>query len=205
LLLWKYYICYFVNRGKDLFKKYNDNSLIEGIRLQDSRALKHAYSIYYQMVKNHVIRNSGDSSDVEEVLQESIIVLYRQIQSNEINLTTDLKGYFFGIVRMVWNNMLRQKQKHTDLDIDITDDNSIEYENDKVLLERVVARAMGRLKPDCQQVILLFSQGIDYEEIARQTGLKSGEYARRKKYLCKEMLMDFIKSDPEYRDHLDLK
>ncbi|MBE0675775.1 MAG: RNA polymerase sigma factor [Bacteroidales bacterium] len=188
-----------------MFKKYNDKSLIEGIRLQDSRALKYAYSTYYPMVKNHVIRNSGDNSDVEEVLQESIIVLYRQIQSNEIKLTTDLKGYFFGIVRMVWNNMLRQKQKHTDLDIDITDENAIEYENDKVLLERVVARAMSRLKPECQQVILLFSQGVDYEEIALKTGLKSGEYARRKKYLCKEMLMDFIKSDPEYRDHLDLK
>jgi DNA-directed RNA polymerase specialized sigma24 family protein len=64
---------------------------------------------------------------------------------------------------------------------------------------------MAKLKPDCQQVILLFSQGVDYEEIAAKTGLKSGDYAKRKKYLCKEALMDFIKKDPEYRDHLDLK
>jgi hypothetical protein len=31
-------------------------------------------------------------------------------------------------------------------------------------------------------------------------GLKNESYARRKKYLCKEALMEIIKTDPEYQD-----
>jgi hypothetical protein len=32
--------------------------------------------------------------------------------------------------------------------------------------------------------------------------LKSEEYARRKKYLSKEALMDLVKEDPEYHEYL---
>jgi RNA polymerase sigma factor (sigma-70 family) len=186
-----------------LFKKISDKSLIEGIRLQDEKALKYIYNMYYQMVKNNVLRNSGDTSDVDEVMQESVIVLYKQIIDNKINLSCDLKGYFFGISRLVWNNLLRQKQKHSELEVDVTDEESASYEDNREVLERVVERSMDRLKPDCREALLLFSQGIDYKEIAVRLGLRSEDYARRKKYLCKEALMELIKSDPEYRDHFD--
>jgi len=188
-----------------LFKKFSDKSLIEGIRLQDDKALKYIYNTYYQMVKNHVQRNSGDSSDVDEVMQESVIVLYRQITDDKMDLTSDLKGYFFGISRMVWNNLLRQKQKHSALEIDVTDEGSAIYEDNSQVLEKVIEKAMAKLKPDCREVILLFSQGIGYCEIADRLKLKSEEYARRKKYLCKEALMELIKNDPEYRDHFDFR
>ena len=35
--------------------------------------------------------------------------------------------------------------------------------------------------------------------------LKNETYARRKKYLSKEALMELIKSDPEYKDYLNLR
>jgi DNA-directed RNA polymerase specialized sigma24 family protein len=49
-------------------------------------------------------------------------------------------------------------------------------------------------------VLKLFSEGYSYEEIARKMGMKNEAYARRKKYLCKEALMEIIKTDPEYQD-----
>ena len=151
----------------------------------------------------YVMRNSGDYSDVDEVMQESVIVIYRQITADNMDLTSDLKGYFFGVSRMVWSNLLRQKQKHTEIEIDVTDEGTVSYEEDSQILEKVIGKAMDRLKPDCREIILLFSQGIEYNEIAARLKLKSEEYARRKKYLCKEALMEIIKNDPEYRDHFD--
>ncbi len=67
--------------------------------------------IIFQFVKNHVLKNSGSTDDVSDVFQDSIIVLYNQITEGNLNLTTDLKGYFFGIARNVWNAHLRKKQK----------------------------------------------------------------------------------------------
>jgi hypothetical protein len=51
-------------------------------------------------------------------------------------------------------------------------------------------------------VLNLFSDGLSYEEIAVKLNLKNEVYARRKKYLCKEALLELIKEDPEYQEYL---
>jgi RNA polymerase sigma factor (sigma-70 family) len=185
-----------------LFRKISDAKLIEGIRLQDDVILNWLYDNYFAAIKNHVLRNSGSADDVADVFQDSIIVLYRQITEENLNLTTDLKGYFFGIARNIWSAQLRKNQKNTELDVDIPDDDP--EESADPLLERVVSRAFQKLKPDQQLILSLFSDGHSYEEIAARMDLKSELYARRKKYLCKEALLDLVKEDPEYQEYLRL-
>jgi DNA-directed RNA polymerase specialized sigma subunit len=68
------------------------------------------------------------------------------------------------------------------------------------IMERIVTRSYAMLKEDCQLILRLFSEGRTYEEIAAMMGLRNESYARRKKYLCKEALMEIIKTDPEYQD-----
>ena len=184
-----------------LFKKYSDIEIIEGIRKQDDRILNWIYDNYYRVVRDHVVKNSGSDDDVSDVLQDSVITLYEQIVEDKLKLTTDLKGYFFGIVRNIWNGQLRKKQKTTELVTDHADDDAIEDSNNQ-LLEKIVSRAFTKLKPDQQIVLNLFAEGYSYEEIAVKMNLKSEEYARRKKYLCKESLMDLVKEDPEYHEYL---
>ena len=184
-----------------LFKKYSDKEIVEGIRKQDDRILNWIYDNYYLLVRDHVVKNSGSDDDVSDVLQDSVITLYEQIVDDKLNLTSDLKGYFFGIVRNIWNAQLRKKQKTTELVTDQADEDAIE-ESNKQLLEKIVSRAFTKLKPDQQTVLTLFAEGNSYEEIAEKMNLKSEEYARRKKYLCKESLMDLVKEDPEYHEYL---
>lgn len=186
---------------KGLFKKISDISIIEGVRKKDDKILNWLYDNYLQSVKSHVLRNSGSNEDVSDVFQDSIIILYKQITEDNIKLTTDLKGYFFGIARNVWNAQLRKKPKTTELEIDLADEEELEELNDLVL-ERVVSRAFQRLKPDQQTVLNLFYEGYSYEEIALKMNLKNEAYARRKKYLCKEVLLELVKEDPECQEYL---
>jgi RNA polymerase sigma factor (sigma-70 family) len=186
-----------------LFRKISDSTIIEGVRLQDDTILNWLYDNYFPAVKNHVLKNSGSLEDVSDVFQDSIIALYKQITEESLNLTTDLKGYFFGIARNVWSSHLRVKQRSTELVIDIADEEPDDYGDP--LLERVVSRAFQKLKPDQQLIMSLFSDGHSYEEIADKMNLKSEVYARRKKYLCKEALLDLVKEDPEYQEYLRLR
>ena len=186
-----------------IFRKISDSKIIEGIRLQDDSILNWLYDNYFSAVKNHVLRNSGSQEDVSDVFQDSIIVLYKQITEENLNLTTDLKGYFFGIARNIWSAHLRKNQRNTELEIDIPDEDP--DDNGDPLLERVVSRAFQKLKPDQQLVLSLFSDGHSYEEIAVKLNLKNEMYARRKKYLCKEALLDLVKKDSEYQEYLRLQ
>jgi RNA polymerase sigma factor (sigma-70 family) len=184
-----------------LFKKYSDINIIEGVRKQDDKILNWLYDNYLQSVKSYVLKNSGSSDDVSDVFQESIIALYRQITDDNLNLTTDLKGYFFGIARNVWNAQLRKKQKTVELEVDLAEEENNDDQSNQIL-ERVLSRAFHKLKPDQQLILNLFSEGDSYEDIAIKMDLKNEIYARRKKYLSKESLLEIAKKDPEYQEYL---
>ncbi len=189
------------SKQKVLFKKYSDINIIEGIRNQDDIILNWIYDNYAQSVKRYVLKNSGSSEDVSDVFQESIIALYKQITGDNLNLTTDLKGYFFSIARNIWNAQLRKNQKTTKLEFDLPEEENSDDQSDNIL-ERVISRAFQKLKPDQQLILNLFSEGDSYEEITLKMDLKSEIYARRKKYLSKESLLEFVKKDPEYQEYL---
>lgn len=182
-----------------LFKKYSDSDIIDGIRRQDNKILTYLYEAYYEVIRDHLKKNSGSDDDVYDVLQESVVILYKQVTGDGFTLTSDLKGYFFGIARNIWNAQLRYRSRITSLEIEPAD---LDEEEDftKATLERIVTRSFALLKEDCQMVLKLFSEGFSYEEITRKMGMKNETYARRKKYLCKEALMEIIKTDPEYHD-----
>jgi RNA polymerase sigma factor (sigma-70 family) len=187
-------------KNKGLFRKISDINIIIGVRNQDDKVLNWLYDNYLQSVKNHVLNNSGSDEDVSDVFQDTIIVLYNQITNDDLHLTSDLKGYFFGIARNVWSAQLRKKQKTIELEIDIAEEEDAEEQSDPIL-ERIVSRVFQRLKPDQQMVLNLFSNGNSYEEIAVKMNLKNEVYARRKKYLSKEALLELVKEDPEYQEY----
>jgi len=189
---------------KGLFKKFSDINIIEGVRNQDNKILNWLYDAYLQTVKKYVLGNSGSEEDVSDVFQDTIIVLYNQIISDNLHLTTDLKGYFFGVARNVWSAQLRKKQKTIELEIDPPYEEESEEQYDPVL-ERVISRAFQKLKPDQQMVLNLFSDGLSYEEIAVKMNLKNEVYARRKKYLVKEALLELVKEDSEYQEFMRLR
>jgi len=186
-----------------LFRKISDSAIIDGVRKQDDQILNWLYDKYHETVRNHVLKNSGSDADVSDVFQESIITLYRQISENNLKLTSDLKGYFFGIARNIWSAQLRKKVRNTEIESDFPDEIDNDESND--LLERIVNRAFRKLSDDSQMILTLFSEGYSYQEISGRMNLKNETYARRKKYLSKEALMELIKSDPEYKDYLHLR
>jgi RNA polymerase sigma factor (sigma-70 family) len=190
--------------GKRLFKKISDITIIEGVRKQDDKILNWLYDNYFSGVKRYILNNSGSEEDVSDVFQDSIIILYRQITEENLILTADLKGYFYGIARNVWSAQLRKRQKTTEIEDDHPDTEDRDDINN-LLLERVVSRAFKKLKPDQQTILNLFSEGLSYEEIALKMDLKSEVYARRKKYICKDLLIELMKEDPEYQEFLRLR
>lgn len=184
-----------------MFSRVSDISIINGIRNQDDKTLNWLYDNYLPAVKKHVLNNSGSKQDASDVFQDTIIVLYNQITENTLNLRFDLKGYFFGIARNVWNEQLRRNQKTLELEFDLPEDEAQEELEDQTL-ERIVTKVFPMLKPDEQMILRLFAEDMSYEDIAVRMDLKNETNARRKKYLSKEALLGLLKNDPEYQEYL---
>jgi DNA-directed RNA polymerase specialized sigma24 family protein len=93
--------------------------------------------------------------------------------------------------------------RHTGIDNDFPDHE--EGDDRDLLLENILSRAFRKLSDDAQTILSLFSEGFSYMEIADRMNLKNETYARRKKYLSKEALIELVKADPEYKDYLDFR
>ncbi|MCK7531032.1 MAG: hypothetical protein MZV63_08315 [Marinilabiliales bacterium] len=113
--------------------------------------LTYLYDAYYEVIRDHLKKNSGSDDDVYDVLQEAVVILYKQVTGDGFKLTADLKGYFFGMARNIWNAQLRYRSRLTSLETDpgrLRDEpEDIYHRNTREDCDQVICTAEGGL-PD---------------------------------------------------------
>lgn len=182
-----------------------DNKIIvEGIRKQDKQILKDIYVVYFPTIKRLILDNSGSEQDAKDVFQEAIIIVFRKAKGGNLILTSSFKSYIYGICRFIWIKQLAKNKEDSEklggyLDYeevpDVTED---EYEKNEQY--KLYQKHFKRLEKDCQKLLQLFLKKVPLKEIADELGIESQQYIKRKKYKCKEQLVKYIKSDPNFKE-----
>lgn len=187
-----------------MLKKHSDRKLIEGIKKGDDKSVNYLYDSSFDTIKNYILNNTGTEEDAYDIFQDAIMVLFKKVQLNNLNKNTDVRGFIFGVSRNLWHEHLRKNK----ISIDIKGEEPMDdFDHTTFLdtpLEQIVQRAFLKLKPECQKVLKMVVEGKDYPAIAKKMKYGSVDYARRKKYLCKEALVNIIKADPEFKDYDNL-
>jgi len=185
---------------------YIEESLLEGIRLNDTDTLEYIYKKFYPSIKNFIILNSGAEDDAKDIFQECIIVIYRRLKKEKnFAISCSFKTYMFSISKNLW---LKEIERRKIEQVKIR--NTEEFEVvDCEMGESVSSSVEDRFKlyqnhylslsKDCQQVLRLFMEKVSLKEIARIMGYASEKYAKKRKYQCKEILVKRIKNDPYYK------
>ena len=68
---------------------------------------------------------------------------------------------------------------------------------------RIYREHFNAMEKDCQRILLLSLQKFSSKDIADTMGYGSENYAKTKKYNCKERLKKAIMSDPRMKDYID--
>lgn len=170
------------NREKAIAQLYNDKGLKYGIA---------------KIIRN----NKGSSEDAEEVFQEGIIILHRNVRSGKYQPEGSLKSYLISICRLHWMNLLRKKSK-----ISLTDDQRTfdepDLETPEILVEseerkntlHIILEKQGER---CREILKMWQLSHSMEEIAEAMGLSSALMARKAKYRCMKALTEFLKERPD--------
>lgn len=183
-------------------KSLTTNIIIDGIRKQDKDILKAIYYNYFPTIKRFVMDNSGDEQDAKDVFQEGLIIIYRKTKEENFNITSKFKTYIYAICRFIWIKELSVTKENSEkmsnyLDYEnIPDINLDEYKKQRQY--ELYQKHFKRLGKNCQKILKLFFKNVPLKEIARKEGT-SQEFIRKKKFKCKEQLINYIKNDPDYR------
>jgi RNA polymerase sigma factor (sigma-70 family) len=187
-------------------KSFTDEQILKGILRHDNVVLAYIYKEYFYKVNAFVRKNQGDEDDVNDVFQEAIIIIYRKIKANDLLFENrSFEVYLFSVCRFLWLKHLEkrriEKEKINDtmpFQDEIYDDDlvAVVEKNERFLLYQ---KHFKNISTDCQKILQLFFDKVPIKQIAHIMGFKSEKYVKTRKFKCKELLIERIKQDVEYK------
>jgi len=187
---------------------YSDEAILEGLRLRSDYIINFIYKEFFPLIRFLVTENGGLDEDAEDIFQDGIIILYSKISLNQLILTSSFKTYMYSVCRNLWLQKLNKRKaifdKLTDVEdfIDLPEEALQEANIRETEIHRIIQIHFLSLPEDCQKVLKLFIKNIPLREIAGIMGYKTENYAKTRKYLCKQDLKKRIADDPRSQKFL---
>ncbi len=180
-----------------------DQKILKGIVAGDEKIITAFYQKNMRYIRRYILQNFGNEQDVQDVFQDTLILIYEKHKAGELVLHSPLRTYFYGVSKNIWRNRLRKNKRmviteEINEDAEIIDPEVIEDIENKER-EHVYRKHFLKLSGTCREVLGLLFEGKSMKEIAEITGYSEG-YTRKKKFDCKQSLMDVIAKDPLYKE-----
>lgn len=157
--------------------------LVEGIKKGETAALHFVYKQHYRMVYKLVQNYNGDSQDVKDVMQETVVALYKNVVQGKYQPTAKLSTYLYKVAKNICAKRFSKRYQTGDLPESLSDDSSStrSYQDRQ---ERIKGYLLNDLKADCRKVLVAFYyQRLSLSEIAKEMGF-TVEFAKNKKRRC---------------------
>lgn len=190
-------------------KQISDEAIIEGIKLKSQFVINYMYDNMFPTIKKFVENYSGSEEDAQDIFQEAIIVVYHKIADRHLELTSSFKTFFFAICKNLLFKRYSRMVDKTKLENHINSELLVyegELAEELQIGEDVMKMGLYRkhflqLEEDCQKMLKLYFKKTSYKEIAEIMGYKNENYAKTRKFLCKEKLRKRIINDPLYQNY----
>ncbi|NQU85482.1 MAG: sigma-70 family RNA polymerase sigma factor [Mariniphaga sp.] len=191
-------------------KNFTDEQIHKGILRNDSLVLQFIYKQFFYKVNNFIRNNSGNDEDASDIFQEAIIVIFRKLKDSSKALENrPFHLYLFSVCRFLWLKQLEKRRIENEKVNDSLPYQEDNYDEDfyevvnKNERYSLYQKHFSNLSTDCQKIMQLFFEKVPLKQIAQIMGYKSEKYAKKRKYKCKELLIERIKQDSQYKKILE--
>lgn len=177
-----------------------DQEIVTGIRNSDRKTLQYCYREFLPRIQKFMASNNGSDEEAMDYFQEAMVVVFRKCSDKSFVLESAFFTYLYAIVRNLWFKEL-QKRKRRGVTSTLENVSMVTssitdtiFEHDKF---RLFQEKFKQLGTSCQEILRLFFDGKTMKEIASIMDI-SEKYARKRKFNCKENLVQLVKADPVY-------
>lgn len=89
----------------------SDELLVARLQVKAEKAIFETYTQFYPSVEKHVLMNSGNAQDAEDLFQDTVMVLLNYVSKDGFVLTSTLKTLVFAIARRLWLKQLHSRSR----------------------------------------------------------------------------------------------
>jgi RNA polymerase sigma factor (sigma-70 family) len=173
-------------------KYFSDRQIIQRIKENDRTVLGEIYIKYEKPVHSYIKKHGGDNFDAEDMLQESIIVLWQNVNNGKFDLSSKLGTYLVAVAKNKWRAQLRKSNKISGSELPESSTNPNENPLQLILTEEkenIIKKAFKLIHPICKQLLMLFYfEERSLEEITKILKFANTDVTKSKKYQCKKSL-----------------
>ena len=178
-------------------KIFPDQDFIERIKADDRTVLGEIFIRFERMVHHYITSHGGGKVDAEDILQESIIVLWQKVNSGNFELTSKMSTFIMGVTKNKWMAELRKRNRISRQEIPHNLPANNPTTLDKVIASEkmeILRSAFELIQPICKKILLLFYfEEKCLEEIAKTLNFANSDVVKSKKYQCKKLLEEVLK------------
>lgn len=176
-----------------IFSLTGDTRILDRIKKGDEQALVMLYESNRKPIANLISRNNGTRDDADDVLQESLVVLWERVRSGRFEQQARISTFLYATARNVWFSRLRRRGREVagDLDPEEQSDAAPSALEALVATEQadLVRQALENLGEQCRKLLHLFYwEELPMSDIADALGFANADTAKAKKYQCKKAL-----------------
>ncbi|MHA7056795.1 RNA polymerase sigma factor [Aquimarina sp. M1] len=185
-------------------KTKKNQEVIDGIITGDYAILKAFYKRNLPFVRKYIVQNGGAGEDIEDIFQDSLILVYNKLRSGSLQIDLSIHSYFIGVCKNKWRNQQRRQYKVLyDDSLIVKKEDDTQSVIDTITEEDQAAlfyKHLHNLNNKNRNILQLFFEGKSMREISTITGYSEG-YTRKKKCISKNKLIQMILQDPEYKEY----
>ncbi len=173
---------------------YTDLDFIDGLRHNNDLVLRALYKKYYNLVLKYVVNNSGNSEAAADIYQETIIVLYENVQKPSFVLNCQLQTFIFSIAKRLWLKQLRGNghlarfnEGEEEEVVDVTEEISEHLKKESDILK--MNACMEGLGEPCSTILKdFYVYKLSMDDISEKFGYTNSDNAKTQKYKCLQRL-----------------
>jgi RNA polymerase sigma factor (sigma-70 family) len=186
--------------------KYTDQDILKAIRNgNDHKALEALYKTMMPKVKKLVTTSLDKEEEAKDVLQEALLIFYKQVVLNKFDEKYQVQGFIYSISRNLWINRAKRKQRMVTVDnnampevIEYSSSDDMEVKERKELVQKIFAQ----LDEKCQQLLTYtIYEELSMKEVAEKMGYNNANAATVATYRCKKSLMDLVKNNKSIQNN----
>jgi RNA polymerase sigma factor (sigma-70 family) len=188
-----------------------ENEIILGLRNNDSKILRVIYKKSFPSILKYILTNSGSEEEARDVFQESMIVLYRNAQKENFELSSSVQTYLYAIAKRLWLKKLKgnswlmrlddKEQEDEDAGFSVSGELT-EYQEKELQYEKI-QKGMAKLGEPCHGIIKdFYVHHKNMVEISEKYGYTNADNAKNQKYKCLQRLKKiYFSNNEEGGDH----
>ncbi|HTR28018.1 MAG TPA: sigma-70 family RNA polymerase sigma factor [Puia sp.] len=166
-----------------------EQQLLEGLALNDRKAIETIYKRHYSMVQALILNNSGYPDDARDIFQEAMIVLYEKVKSGSFELNCQLKTYLYSVCRRLWLKRLGQLNRTfsevENLQDTVPVEDELERHEQRNRDFQVMELSLNSLGEPCRSLLKAYYLEMkSMVEIAGDFGYTNADNAKNQKYKC---------------------